>query len=288
MCKAVSLLVSKSGKIYWKTGIDSHDDLLKEFKDSELQDAREPPHNTFARVEISPKNNDYLNPNKSNWELKLDENIKPEWWDLFIIQGEAKLWSCWAKWKKEVYSQINLKEAKNPIHPFKIKAPQKITKKHITLLQKWASVWDSVGASVRASVRASVWDSVGASVRASVRDSVRDSVGDSVRASVGDSVGASVRASVRDSVGDSVWDSVGDSVRDSVWDSVRAYNGSLFPKIKKWKYCEKIKEKGYPFKSAVKLWKMGLVPSYDGKVWRLHGSKNGDGKISILWSGKIK
>jgi hypothetical protein len=54
-----------------------------------------------------------------------------------------------------------------------------------------------VGASVAASVRASVGASVWASVRASVR--------------------ASVWASVRDSVRDSVWASVRDSVRDSVW-----------------------------------------------------------------------
>ena len=108
----------------------------------------------------------------------------------------------------------------------------------------WASVWDSVrasvGASVRASVRASVWDSVGDSVWDSVWDSVRARVGASVRASVRDSVGdsvrASVRASVRDSVGDSVWDSVWDSVRasvwdsvgDSVWDSVRASVGAHY------------------------------------------------------------
>src|SRR5690606_2643909 len=43
------------------------------------------------------------------------------------------------------------------------------------------------------------------------------SVRDSVWASVRDSVGASVGASVRDSV----WDSVRDSVGASVWDSVR-------------------------------------------------------------------
>ena len=88
-----------------------------------------------------------------------------------------------------------------------------------------ASVWDSVGASVRASVWASVWDSVGASVRASVWDSVRasvwDSVGDSVWASVWDSVRASVWDSVGASVGASVWDSVRASVGASVWDSVR-------------------------------------------------------------------
>ena len=101
----------------------------------------------------------------------------------------------------------------------------------------WASVWvsvkDSVGASVKASVKdsvgASVWDSVwasvGASVWASVWDSVWASVGDSVWASVWvsveASVGASVKASVKDSVGASVWDSVWASVGASVWASVK-------------------------------------------------------------------
>ena len=89
----------------------------------------------------------------------------------------------------------------------------------------WASVGDSVmasvGASVEASVWDSVWDSVGASVWASVRDSVWDSIGDSVGDSVRDSVGASVWASVWDSVWASVLDSVWDSLGDSVWASVR-------------------------------------------------------------------
>ena len=39
---------------------------------------------------------------------------------------------------------------------------------------------------------------------------------------------------------------------------------------KEWKYTDKIKCKGYPFISAVKLWKQGLVPSFDGDIWRLH------------------
>ena len=66
-------------------------------------------------------------------------------------------------------------ETINPIHPFKLQAPQ-ITDVQIMLLQTWASVWASVrasvgasvGASFGASVGASVWDSVWASVRASV------------------------------------------------------------------------------------------------------------------------
>jgi hypothetical protein len=139
------------------------------------------------------------------------------------------------------------------LNPFKDKSCVKITKADLRLLKKWASVRDSVGASVRDSVGASVWASVGDSVRASVRDSVGDSVRDSVR----DSVGASVRDSVRDSVGASVWD----SVRDSVW----AYISSFFA----------IKYK-YDFSFCVKLWEKGLFPSFDGKIWRLHGK---DGKI---------
>jgi hypothetical protein len=101
---------------------------------------------------------------------------------------------------------------KTIIHPFKIKPPKEITKKHLALVKVWASV------------RASVWDSVGDSVRASVR------------ASVG------------------------------------AYCSSFVE-------CEY----EYDFSSEIKLWEMGLVPSYDGKVWRLHGGKD----AKVLWIGEF-
>ena len=91
-----------------------------------------------------------------------------------------------------------------------------------------------------------------ASVRASVRDSVRDSVGDSIWASVWDLVWASVWASVRD--------------------SVRAYTSSFF-NIPKWKYI-KHKKGENPFQCCIDLWEQGLVPSFDGKIWRLHGGEN--------------
>ena len=133
-------------------------------------------------------------------------------------------------------------EACYPIHPFSVEPiPLEDAKK---LLQEWKKVW----ASVRASVGASVWASV--------------------RASVG--------ASVWDSVGASVWDSVRGSVRASVGDSVWAYVSSLFPNIKKWKYIDH-KEGVHPFKSCIDLWKGGYVPSFDGKVWRLHT------KAGIVW-----
>ncbi len=159
---------------------------------------------------------------------------------------------------KEVIKPLIIKKIINPFTDLETIA---VTKEDIALVEKWdsveASVWVSVRASVRASVGASVWDSVGASVWASVG------------ASVGASVWASVRASVGASVGVSVWVSVGASVGVSVWVSV-------------WAYCSSFMDIKYKhdFSSAIKLWEKGLVPSFDGKIWRLHG-KGG----KILWEG---
>jgi len=86
----------------------------------------------------------------------------------------------------------------------------------------------------------------------------------------------------RDSVWASVRASVGDSVRASVWASVGAQIGSLFrlPRAA-WKNTNKIKTKGYPFQPAVDLWRLGLVPSFDGTTWHLHGGPSGLALFSI-------
>ena len=84
---------------------------------------------------------------------------------------------------------------------------------------------------------------------------------------VRDRCGASVRASVRASVGDSVW----------------AYNGTFFVLPREsWKYTENIKTEEYPFQCLATLWERGLVPSFDGKKWRLHGGK--DAEILYEWT----
>jgi hypothetical protein len=77
---------------------------------------------------------------------------------------------------------------------------------------------------------------------------------------------------------------VWDSVKASVWASVGAYIGSFFPKILSWRFTEQVKVKGYPYQSCLDLWLMGLVPSFDGKVWRLHGGPDG----KVLWEGTLK
>ena len=120
------------------------------------------------------------------------------------------------------------------INPFDIDGKE-VTQQDIDNFNKWVSV----RASVRASVRVNVW--------ASIWDSVMDSVWDSVL--------------------DSVWDSVWDSVRASVW----AYTSSFFDLDGKWQGFENVK--GNPFQCCIDLWEKGLVPSFDGQIWRLH-SKN--------------
>jgi len=86
---------------------------------------------------------------------------------------------------------------------------------------------------------------------------------------------ASVRASV--------WVSVWASVRDSVWASVWGYISSLFSNIKKWKHINH-PEGENPFQPCIDLWHRGFVPSFDGKIWRLHAGE----KAEVVWEGEIE
>ena len=223
MCKAFSGVIDENGEVYWKMGMDSHEDIISHFKLKD--DSGDKRTVKIARFEIAPANGDYFNPDE--WRFKLDEEVRPDWFN----GGYEKIcWDAQGAWKRKLDKILIHKPI---VHPFKIVPPKKITKAHLSLLKNWASVWDSV------------WDSV------------------------------------RASVGDSVWDSVGDSVRASVGASVGAYIGSLFPKIENWEYISH--EPGtYPFESAVALWRMGLVPSFDSKVWRLHAGPDG----KEVWKGE--
>ena len=225
MCKAFSCIVTRGDKVYWKAGVNSHEDIIDFFKkdDKDLVDDKMPPLNTFARIEIVPPDGNYLDTRFSRWNYMLGTQIKPT----FLVKKHERLCrAAFRVWVENTYT-FNIKEAKKPICPFKIVPPETITEEHITLVKKWAAVRDSM------------------------------------------------------------WDSVGVSVWDSVWDSVGAYIGSLFP-ITTWKYIDYknplFKRGEYPFQSLVDLWKAGLVPSFNGKIWRLHGGENG----KVLWEGELK
>jgi hypothetical protein len=153
------------------------------------------------------------------------------------------------------------------VNPFAIEPPA-ITPAVLALLKRWASV--------KVSERDSMRDKVGVSIWTIVRDSVWNSVGNSVWAIVWNGM-VEKRVQERESVGLAyVWDSLSDNVRDNVWDSVRysvrAYFSSFFDVIYR-----------YDFFSVIALWEMGMVPTYDGEVWRLHGGTD----AKVLWEGKV-
>jgi len=250
MCKAFSCVIGRDKTVTWRFGTDSHEDLIRiaGYKDDTL----DPDKIEFCRIEISPKNGSYLEPDE--WVFKIDMDVTPTWWTL------AHKRACEREHKKWIKELDKVLVRKPIVHPFQITPPEKITDEHIQLVREWASVW----APVWDSLVDSVGDSFGASVWASVWDSVVDSFGASVWASVGASVGASVWASFGASVG--------------------AYIGTFFLlKRSAWKYTENIPGEGYPFQPAVTLWEMGLVPSFDGRTWRLHGGPDG----RVLWEGVI-
>ena len=196
MCKAFSCIIDQVGTVTWKLGVDSHLDLarLGGYQDRVLGE--------FAKYEVTPRNGNYLHPDE--WVCRVDESPTPSWCGMH--EKELVL-AAHKQWLSSLSKLLNLHPT---VHPFSL-TPPTITERHIQLLKEWASVVDSVGASV------------------------------------GDLVGA--------------------SVEDSVWAAVGAYMGTFF-KLPKW-------QEGYPFQSAVDLWEMGLVASFDGATWRLHGGSNG-------------
>jgi len=63
--------------------------------------------------------------------------------------------------------------------------------------------------------------------------------------------------------------------KNSVGDSVWAYTGSLFY----------IWGDTYQFQPCVDLWRRGLIPSFDGKTWRLHSGKKSE--IVYEWTPSV-
>jgi hypothetical protein len=230
----------KSGEVLWEAGIDSHDKLLT--KHNIVDDTSDGDMIKLARIEMTPDDG-YLHP-EGNWTFKVDENTSPRW---ITPKKKQACYDALEQWKKYVYSKINLEEARNPINPFKL--PKRIpTPEDIGLLHKWAAL----------------------------RHTSKEIVRDAIRDTVGDTVGAIVIGATWDTVRHTVWDTIFPTVKTSAWDTVRdairAYTGSLFNIEKRGNYPAGT----YPFQPAVDMWKHGLVPSYDGKTWRLHSGEKGE------------
>lgn len=245
MCNFLSLLSDGHGKIYYFDYT-----IRKQIITGESRYA-------FADSHTSIADNFGLNEDKMNkWEYNpLTRKLQADQINLHVNDCDKVLSECKKLNFKLIVPELIIKPI---IHPFRDIQNGAVLFEDIELLEQWVSCLRiSVGLSVLDSVWDSIKDSVGFSVLNSVLDSVLNSVWYSVWYSVWDSV--------RDSVKDSVLDSVKDSVLDFVW----AYTSSFF-KLNKWKYISH-KSGINPFQSCIDLWEKGLVPSFDGKLWRLHG-----------------
>lgn len=146
-------------------------------------------------------------------------------------------------------------EACNPIRPFMIDPPRP-GEEQIAQLEKWTevrtSVLDLVRQPVDDSLGWSVWDAVMARISQSVGHSIWDAVWDAVEAELPATTRiASVKATLSISVTNSLW----------------VYVGSLFLPALPGEKQEVMRQ----FQPCVELWTAGFVPSFDGKIWRLHG-----------------
>jgi len=243
MCRAFGCIIHKSGKVYWKCGIDSHSGIFKEFKlDSDNKKG------DYCQIEILPDNGDYIF--SDNWILVFDEEGCPGWWK---ISHEKHCFEALEKWKKEVYSIVDRDKIKNLIDPFNdCPMVKKVNKSQIELLKQWIDIQDKRVDAILHSIKSPT------TIQHSIRTSIRDSIGDSVEESVWNSMEHILKYSVDDYTDDFVF----------------GYVGAMFHlKRNEWKNTDNIKSKDYPFIPVVKLWEQGLFCSFERPNWNLHSGK---------------
>lgn len=90
MCEPASMIIVKSGDVYWSKISDSHEDIIKE---NNLNDKTEYPD--FVRIEITPENKDFRKP-IDEWKFKRDQDLIPDWysdkWAEKLCRKELNNW----------------------------------------------------------------------------------------------------------------------------------------------------------------------------------------------------
>ena len=84
MCQFFSAIITKNGIIF-NSATDSHEDLLEQ---AGIKDDSSSPD--FVRVELLPKDHDIFNHQLDNWELKVDQDIIPAWFNKESTESKAK------------------------------------------------------------------------------------------------------------------------------------------------------------------------------------------------------
>jgi hypothetical protein len=84
MCKFKSALVLKN-KVFMPYDYDSHEQMIDELK---LNDKTNSPE--FVRVEIVPIDNNIFNHDLKNWQMKVDQDFRPDWFSEKFAEKEMK------------------------------------------------------------------------------------------------------------------------------------------------------------------------------------------------------
>ena len=84
MCRMLSGLVLKDKTLY-NLDRDNHEDLIKE---AGLKDESKNPD--FVRVEIVPIDGNVFNHDPKNWQLKVDQDFRPDWFSEKFAESEMR------------------------------------------------------------------------------------------------------------------------------------------------------------------------------------------------------
>lgn len=94
MCDPASFVVTK-GQVYWSHWSDRHDDIIG---DNRLKDVDVRGNATCVRIEISPPSGDLSLP-PSKWKYKLDQDMKPTWYDAVAVERRCR--DALQAWRKQ-------------------------------------------------------------------------------------------------------------------------------------------------------------------------------------------
>jgi len=168
------------------------------------------------------------------------------------------------KAEQDELAGFRLYEANHPIQPFHRK-PRNVSDQWI---EERVYQWHAVRSTVGYAIWNTIWDAVWHAVWNVVEDAVWNAVW----------------GAVWNVVRSAIWDTIRNAVGDAALDAVYAYIGGLFPNITEWKHVEHFGPT--PWKPLCDLWYAGYVPSFDGKIWRVHCGPKAEIKMELDFCAK--
>jgi hypothetical protein len=109
MCNFFSCIVTKNGDVLWDPMLDSHETIIEKYEgDHDLtDDTCDKSELKFARIEITPPNNDVFKP-ISEWDFKIDQSITPDWWSEFYKKSAIDVLEKFMKSAIKIGQEIKL------------------------------------------------------------------------------------------------------------------------------------------------------------------------------------